>query len=226
MDFSNRIDYEHLSDRQLYDLIVTHPHNEEAAAYLLYVRYQPLLLSIYIRLAKERFYCDDIWYDDCVSDLLFHFRGKAKDWHTLATFDWRSSFGTWLRKVSWNKFSESLYKLIDKAGKRVSIDGEGSNDPKPQILDGGEDDYERRQRKVLLMEAISQLEDKDQKFVIMKRLQGYNSKEIAILLQKRWQKHGIKKYNKKGELVIPTAAYVDVRHQRAKDNLREIIGEI
>ena len=76
------------------------------------------------------------------------------------------------------------------------------------------------------MEAIGQLKDDDQRFVILKRLQGYNSKEIAVLLQKKWQKHGIKKYNNKKELVVPDAAYVDVRTQRAKENLRIIIVEL
>ena len=73
------------------------------------------------------------------------------------------------------------------------------------------------------MEAISLLKDADQKFVMIKRLQGYNSKEIAILLQKRWAKHGIVKYNNKKQIVVPDAAYVDVRTQRAKENLLKII---
>jgi hypothetical protein len=75
----------------------------------------------------------------------------------------------------------------------------------------------------MLLEAIGQLKDEDQRFVILKRLQGYNSKEIAVLLQKRWKKHGIIKYNHKNELVVPDAAYVDVRTQRAKENLKIIL---
>ena len=67
------------------------------------------------------------------------------------------------------------------------------------------------------------LKDPDQKFVILKRLQGYNSKEIAELMNKSWVKHGIKKYDNNGNLVVPTSGYVDVRTQRAKKNLKEII---
>jgi len=88
------------------------------------------------------------------------------------------------------------------------------------------EDYERRQLKVLLLEAVGQLDDPDQKFVILKRLQGYDSREIALLLQKRWEKHGIRKFNNRHEEVVPDAAYVDVRTQRAKENLRKIIAGI
>ena len=73
------------------------------------------------------------------------------------------------------------------------------------------------------MEAIHLLKDPDQKFVIKKTLQGYNSTEIAELLTKQWKVDNIKKYNNNGELVIPSAAYVDVRRQRAKAALKEII---
>ena len=61
---------------------------------------------------------------------------------------------------------------------------------------------------------------------MLRRLEGYNSKEIAVLLQMRWEKHGIIKYNNKDELVIPDDAYVNVRVQRAKDNLKKIIPNI
>ena len=79
---------------------------------------------------------------------------------------------------------------------------------------------------VLLMEAVGMLKDPDQKFVVIKRLQGYNSKDIALLLQKRWEKHNIVKYNNKKQMVVPDAAYVDVRMQRAKDNLEIILKKV
>ena len=220
------ISYKELTDKQIVALIITPPHNEEAAAYLLYTRYRPVLRRTYKDLTEEKYGCGDLWYYDCVNDLFLHLKGKNKNWHTLATFDWRSSLGTWLKKVSRNQFISSLSELIDKQGRFISIDTDDPDKPKVQLPDGGEEDYERRLRKVELLEAVGQLEDEDQKFVVLKRLQGYDSKEIAILLQKRWQKHGIKKYNKKNELVIPTAGYIDVRMQRAKDNLRSIIGKL
>jgi len=219
MEFNYK--YKECSDEELLGLILTPPHNEDAAVYLLYERYQPLLYSIYKSLTSV-----PSWYEDCVHELFIHLKGQSRDWLPLSSFGKRSSFGTWLKVVARNKFLELLPKLIENPENFVSVDGDDSDRPAIQHRDNGVEDYERRQARMLLMEAISLLEDPDQRFVILKRLQGYDSKEIAGLLQKRWQKHGIRKYNNRREEVVPDAAYVDVRTQRAKENLRKIIAGI
>ena len=221
MELRKQIDYTELTDKQIVGLILALPHNEEAAAYLLHNRYHPLLRNIYRNLTDEIY-----WYEDCVDELHLHLRGKDCSWHILAGFEWRSTLGCWLTKVAKNKFLEVLPKLIENWGNNISLDSNSSERLSMQIPDGGEEEYERRMRKVMLMEAIGQLKDDDQRFVILKRLEGYNSNEIATLLQKKWGKYGIKKYNKDNELVVPDAGYVDVRTQRAKENLRRIIGEL
>ena len=225
----NNVNYNKLADKQIVEKILALPHNEEAAYFLLHVRYFYELNGVYKNvLIKMNIQSirGDSYIEDCIQELFIHLRSKDCSWHTLATFEWRSSFKTWLKKIAHNKFLEVLPKLIDKRGFVISIDPDDPEEPKVQIPVEDEDSYERRQRKVLLLEAINQLKDADQRFVILKRLDGYNSKEIAILLQKRWLKHGIKKYNKKNEVVIPSAGYVDVLNQRAKQNLSEIIGKI
>lgn len=220
MDLTPKITYKELTDKQVVELILALPHNEEAAAFLLYDRYDPLLHKVYRNLTKETF-----WYDDCVDELFIHLKCKDGTWHTLASFEWRSTLGCWLKGVAKHKFQEVLPRLIENGGSNLSLDANDDDPEKPsiQLPDGGEEDYERRQRKVMLMEAIAALKDDDQRFVILKRLEGYDSNEIALLMQKRWQKHGIVKYNGKGQRVVPDAAYVDVRTQRAKANLRLII---
>lgn len=223
MGLNRRIAYKELTDKQVVELILALPHNEEAAAFLLYDRYDPLLHSIYNKLTRERF-----WYDDCVDELFIHLKCKDGTWRTLASFEWRSTLGCWLKGVAKHKFLEVLPKLIENGGSNLSLDANDDDPERTPILlsDGGEEDYERRQRKVMLMEAIAALKDDDQRFVILKRLEGYDSNEIALLMQKRWQKHDIVKYNNKGQRVVPDAAYVDVRTQRAKENLRILIVEI
>ena len=226
MELRKQIDYTKLSDEQLVELIIALPHNEEAAAYLLHNRYHPLLYSIYRRLTNKPY-----WYEDCVDELHLHLRGKDSSWQILASFEWRSTFGCWLKKVATHKFIVILPKLIENRGCNFSLDNNDQEKPSRQIPDGGEEEYERRMKKVVLMEAIGQLKDDDQRFVILKRLEGYNSNEIAILLQKRWDKHGIMKYgykkdSKEKHVVVPDASYVDIRTQRAKENLRRIIGEL
>ncbi len=223
MAFDYLLNYDELSDEQIVAMILSIPHNEEAAAFLLYSRYDSLLHSIYYKLTREQ-----VWYDDCVDELFIHLKCKDGTWHTLASFEWRSTLGCWLRGVARNKFLEVLPRLIENGGANLSLDANDDDPDRPSIQDpdSGEEDYERRQLKVKLMEAIQQLKDDDQRFVILKRLEGYDSNEIALLMQKRWQKHDIVKYNNKGQRVVPDAAYVDVRTQRAKENLRILIVEI
>lgn len=226
MEFQYRNSFEHLSDKQIVERITAYPHDEEAAAFLLYNRYNPLLQSVYNSLTK-----DNTWFEDSVHELYIYLKGGDGNWHSLKTFEWRCSLGTWLKGVARNKMIDIIPKLIGLSNKSISIEKEEDEDgipqkPEIQLPDNGEEEYERREQKVMLLEAISRLKDDDQKFVILKRLQGYNSKEIAILLQKKWKKHGIIKYNHNNEPVLPDAAYVDVRTQRAKENLKKIIIDL
>lgn len=220
MGLTHRITYKELTDKQVVELILALPHNEEAAVFLLYNRYDPLLHKVYRNLTSETF-----WFGDCVNELFLHLRCKDGSWQTLSSFKWRSPFGCWLKCVARHKFNDSLSLMIENNGENTSLGNDDSERSQIQFHDGGEEEYERRQRKVMLMEAIGQLKDDDQRFVILKRLEGYNSNEIALLLQRKWHKLGIRRYNNKKELVIPDAAYVDVRTQRAKDNLRILIVE-
>lgn len=220
-EYKYKINYDKMTDKQIVEMILSIPHNEEAAAYLLYTRYHILLQKIYNNLTS-----DDSYFDDCVQDLFFHMRGNDNSWHNLATFEWRSTFGYWLKGVAWNEFRRILPRLIENKGRKTSIDNNNPDKPTLQISGGNsEETIERRERKVLIMEAIGQLIDEDQRFIILKRLQGYSSREIAILLQKKWQKYGIKRYNKDHKLIVPSVGYVDVHVQRAKKELRKILNQ-
>lgn len=225
--------YEDYTDRELVELAIQPPignnPNEEGVAFLLYNRYDPLLYKLYLEIYGKQ---DDM-YGDCLNDLFIYLKSGEPVWRKLVNLEWRSSFGTWLGITARHRFVEIKPILIGKCPNTLSIDGDTSTalstgkDINPvQLPDNGVEEYEDKERKVILMEAISLLKDADQKFVMIKRLQGYNSKEIAILLQKRWAKHGIVKYNNKKQVVVPDAAYVDVRTQRAKENLQKIINKL
>ena len=225
--------YEDYTDRELVELAIQPPigkkPNEEGVAFLLYNRYDPLLHKLHLEIYGKQ---DDL-YGDCLNDLFIYLKSGEPVWRKLINLEWRSSFGTWLGVTARHRFVEIKPILIGKCPNTLSIDGDTSTalstgkDRNPvQLPDNGVEDYDEKERKVILMEAISLLKDADQKFVMIKRLQGYNSKEIAILLQKRWAKHGIVKYNNKKQIVVPDAAYVDVRTQRAKENLQKIINKL
>ena len=214
--------YAELNDKEIVNKIINKPYNEEAAAYLIYNRYDPLLHKLY----REIYDKDPSWYEDCLGDLFGFLKGKERDWNKLRTFQWRSKFGAWLSSTARHRFIEIKPYLIGKIENPLSID-DTDGDKAPVLLpENGGEEYERLERKILLMEAVGMLKDPDQKFVILKRLQGYNSKEIAELMKKSWAKHGIKRYDNKGNLVVPTSGYVDVRTQRAKENLKEIIVKL
>ena len=221
MKFQYRTNYNDFTDEELVDKIVKPPHNEEAAAYLLHDRYAPLLKSVYKGLTPNF-----SWYDDCVSNLFIHLKGKEYDWHSLSTFEWRSTLGCWLRGVARNNFKDTLAKVASKKVIVVSVDEEDRNGKTIQLPDGGEEEHNRLQRKIALLEAIAQLKNDNQKFVVLKRLQGYNSREIADLLKKSWEKRGIKLYNANNELVVPNPTYVDSCMQHAKAVLKITIVEL
>ncbi len=225
--------YEGYTDKELVELAIQPPTgkkpNEEGVAFLLNNRYDPLLHKLYLEIYGKQ---HDL-YGDCLNDLFIYLKSGEPVWRKLINLEWRSSFGTRLGVTARHRFVEIKPSLIGKCPNSLSIDGDTStssstgNDRKPvQLPDNGVEEYEEKERKVILMEAISLLKDADQKFVMIKRLQGYNSKEIAILLQKRWAKRGIVKYNNKKQIVVPDAAYVDVRTQRAKENLQKIINKL
>ena len=225
--------YEDYTDRELVELAIQPPigkkPNEEGVAFLLYNRYGPLLHKLYLEIYGKQ---DDL-YGDCLNDLFIYLKSGEPVWRKFINLEWRSSFGTWLGITARHRFVEIKSILIGKCPNALSIDGDTltalstRKDRNPiQLPDNGVEEYEDKERKVILMEAISLLKDADQKFVMIKRLQGYSSKEISILLQKRWAKHGIVKYNNKKQVVVPDAAYVDVRTQRAKENLQKIINKL
>ena len=206
--------YANLSDREIIDSIITKPHNEEAAVYLLYERCTP----------KFKKLCFDIYgtcevYYDCVDDLFIFLKGNNLNWDKLRSFEWRSKFSTWIGKTASRRFLEIKPLLIGKFGDTLSMDECTS-------CEKDEESFERRMRKVIPMEAIMQLEDEDQKFVILKTLEGYDSSEIALLMAEKWRNEGIVRHDNKGNAVVPSAGYVDVRRQRAMVELKRILGTV
>lgn len=210
-----RPNYKELTDREIVDLIIAIPHNEEAAYYILFYRYRGLLFNIYRYYFGNALY----WFDDCLNELFLSLRGTKGEWKSFANFEWRSNLRTWLTKVAKNKFLECYYTMIDIAGDGTSID----KTPVPTMQSV---DTNRELLLIELVESIRKLDDEDQIFCMLKKLEGYSSKEIAILLQKRWDKYGIVRYNNENEIVTPSEGYVNVLRQRAKENLRNLMLDL
>ena len=211
--------YKDLDDRQIIDLVLSDG-NEEAMLFLIFERYLPLLKKL-----CTRYYGDLYYLEQLQVELLILL--KANDWHPVRGFGWRSSFGTWLGTVAGNLFIKKMPELIGIDRFPVSI-GENGEDGKVNIPEP-EPPHENDIHMTLLIEAIQQLEDKDQRFILLREFDGYTPKEIARQLEAYRRKENrlkTKKVNGQIEEIIPSAEYVHMLKGRAKDNIRVIISEL
>ena len=211
--------YKDLDDRQIIDLVLSDG-NEEAMLFLIFERYLPLLKKL-----CTRYYGDLYYLEQLQVELLILL--KANDWHPVRGFGWRSSFGTWLGTVAGNLFIKKMPELIGIDKFPVSI-GENGEDGKVNIPEP-EPPHENDIHMTLLIEAIQQLEDKDQRFILLREFDGYTPKEIARQLEAYRRKENrlkTRKVNGQIEEIIPTAEYVHMLKGRAKDNIRVIISEL
>ena len=211
--------YKDLDDRQIIDLVLSDG-NEEAMLFLIFERYLPLLKKL-----CTRYYGDLYYLEQLQVELLILL--KANDWYPVRGFGWRSSFGTWLGTVAGNLFIKKMPELIGIDKFPVSI-GENGEDGEVNIPEP-EPPHENDMHMTLLIEAIQQLEDKDQRFILLREFDGYTPKEIARQLEAYRRKENrlkTKKVNGQIEEIIPSAEYVHMLKGRAKDNIRVIISEL
>ncbi len=212
-------DYVNLSDQQLLALVLTDG-NEEAMLYLIFERYAPLLKKLCIRYYGDLFFLEQLQVELLI--LL-----KARNWHVARTFGWRSSFGSWLGTVAGNLFIKKMHELIENDRFTCSITEKGAhseaNLPDSQPL------HENDIHMTMLIEAIQQLDDKDQRFVLLREFDGYTPKEIARQLEAyRRMENRLKTRRVNGQIeeIIPSAEYVHMLKGRAKDSIRIIIGKL
>jgi len=211
--------YKDLDDRQIIDLVLSDG-NEEAMLFLIFERYQPLLKKLCTRYYGNLYYLEQLQVELLI--LL-----KANDWHPVRGFGWRCSFGSWLGTVAGNLFIKKMPELIGIDKFPVSI-GENGEDGEVNIPEP-EPPHENDMHMTLLIEAIQQLEDKDQRFILLREFDGYTPKEIARQLEAYRRKENrlkTKKVNGQIEEIIPSAEYIHMLKGRAKDNIRVIISEL
>lgn len=225
MELKNKNRFIHLSDKEVVDMIITEPYNEEAAIYLIYDRYVPLCVTV----CKQTLGGLDS-LDELQSELFMLLKGKRQDWNALRTFQWKSTFGYWLRRIAYNLSLELRQQLIENDGKNTSLDNgwqhEGEIPKQIEIPVDEEGLRERHYRMLLLQEAINMLDNPDQRFVVIKRLHGYSSKQVATMLQDYWDKQQIVRYNTKQELVMPDSGYIDNLFKRGYDKVKLIFNSL
>lgn len=209
------IKYEDWTDDMFLDLVKEQhlSYNEEALSYFLFQKYSPKLRSVYSQL-----YPNNGWYEDCLMDLFSYIKGEDQNWKVLRSFERRSKFATWYGKLAYNKFLALKKTYIGKDAP------EDTNLPKKK--EEGAQTVDKYMDRIMVMEAIGQLKDADDKFIVIKTLQGYKGEEVANMLEQRWAKYGIVKHDNKGNVVIPSSKYINVRMQRIREQLKELLKEI
>jgi len=213
--------YEALSDKEIVDLIITNPYDEEAATYLIYNRYEPLCKTICMATLDGVHNLDALQ-----SELFMLLKGKQQDWQVLKSFQWRSQLSTWLKITAYNLSLNLRKDLIENNGNNSSLDKGWEEDyQNHHVIDipfNEEKRIERRYDLLVLNEAIHLLENTDQRLVMIKRLQGYSSKEVAMTLQEYWNENGIVRYNSKKQVVIPDSGYIDNLFKRGYEKVKAI----
>lgn len=212
-------DYEKMSDDDIIDLV---RNNEEGAsegvAYLLYNRHIAT-----IKYFVWRYFGSLDFLDDLTREFYLYF--YKNDWHYLRGFRRESIFKTWLSRVAMTFFLNERKKMIDKNKKTIYIGSNISREGCDEIWNPYDDGEERNMYRVIVMEAISKLKNKDQHFIVIKTLQGYKSDDIAKMLIEKDKKEGnVRMYA--GKEVELDANYVNTARMRAMVELEKIAKQI
>lgn len=201
--------YEKYTDKELVVLIVR-DHVHEALIYLLYDRYYKDA-----KFYAFRYYRTLDYMDDLMEELTLNLMGKKGDYSTLASYQGRSSFRTWLSRVISNLFLKKMDELIGLGKNGVNNSEDILN--KMPVIDA------KDTRMVQLLEAIARLEDQDYKFVLIKELEGYKPHEIARMMQVKWHHENVVKYDNKKNVVVPSVPYIYNLKSRALVEVKRIM---
>jgi len=211
-------DYENMSDKDILDLITNNEEGgAEGVAYLLYNRsIETLKYNVW------RCFDSLELLDELINGLYIYI--SENDWHYLRGFRLDSSFTTWISKVSRTFFLSERKKMIAYAEKNIYIDGSGKNDDSV-IFEKEDTDVDKSMYRVIMMEAISKLKNKDYRFIIIKTLQGYKSEDIAKMLTAKDKEEGIVRMYRAKEVKLD-ADYVNMTRKRAMEEVKKIAKQI
>ena len=81
----------------------------------------------------------------------------------------------------------------------------------------------RDSRLAIVLEAINQMKNEEQRLILIKELEGYNHTEIAQMIAEKRKCEGVRKTYKGHEVVID-ARFVNIQKQHAVEQLKKILG--
>lgn len=204
------IKYSLLSDKEIVDQILSG--NEEAMMYLLFDR-----LAKDIRFFAYKIFGTLDFIDDLTTDLYLYLKGTNLDWELLKSFQFKSSLRTWMSSIISRFFIKKRKEMLATEVLESTIDTAITIylDDQTQIT--------RDSRLTIVLEAINQMKNEEQRLILIKELEGYNHTEIAQMIAEKRKCEGVRKTYKGHEVVID-ARFVNIQKQHAVEQLKKILG--
>lgn len=184
------------SDGNLIQLIQSGREADDALFYLLFGRYEEMLLAIFRQKAKP-----SVAFDDFMLEL--HLKLFTNRQAAIAAFDERkASFKTYLSRIA----SNLLFDLNEKDWPTLEVD-----EVTLQEHATGVDPFEM----FALIDAINTYPNKDSRYVLLKTIEGYKSREIAAMLTSSRHEEGTLAAEESLK-----ASYIDTLRSRALKDIR------
>ena len=204
------IKYSLLSDKEIVDQILSG--NEEAMMYLLFDR-----LAKDIHFFAYKIFGTLDFIDDLTTDLYLYLKGTNLDWELLKSFQFKSSLRTWMSSIISRFFIKMRKEMLATEVLESTIDTAITIylDDQTQIT--------RDSRLAIVLEAINQMKNEEQRLILIKELEGYNHTEIAQMIAEKRKCEGVRKTYKGHEVVID-ARFVNIQKQHAVEQLKKILG--
>jgi RNA polymerase sigma-70 factor (ECF subfamily) len=160
--------------------LVTRAQGRDAEAFqTLVLRYQDRVYNTAYRLTGDRTLAEDL-----TQEVFF------KAFKALMKFKGKSSFSTWLYRITVNACTSEWRKgAAQKRGKEVPFpmageDAEGRQwEPDGEVENPG-DQAERSERNVLVPKAIESLEDDYRTVVVLRDIEGFSYEDIAEIIER------------------------------------------
>jgi RNA polymerase sigma-70 factor (ECF subfamily) len=160
--------------------LVERAQNRDAEAFqTLVLRYQDRVYNTAFRLIGDRSLAEDL-----TQEVFF------KAFKALNKFKGKSSFSTWLYRITVNACTSEWRKAgAQKRGKEVSFPQGGDDPSGPSWEPAGEggnpgEQAEVAERNALVQKAISDLEEDYRTVVVLRDIEGFSYEEIADIIER------------------------------------------
>ncbi|MHC4598530.1 MAG: RNA polymerase sigma factor [Planctomycetota bacterium] len=160
--------------------LVTRAQGRDAEAFqTLVLRYQDRVYNTAYRLTGDRTLAEDL-----TQEVFF------KAFKALKKFKGKSSFSTWLYRITVNACTSEWRKAgAQKRGKEVPFPSGGDDADGPQWEPAGEggnpgEQAERVERNTMVQKAIENLENDYRTVVVLRDIEGFSYEEIAEIIER------------------------------------------